>query len=150
MFKVVALLAVIMADTSTQSAKANVVLCLRENGETVHRFLDEHGFLDSAWKPKPTGDMLALPFSEQINGKEIERMLCSLFDFEVRIDCIELEQAEASNNPHAQLHRVVDSWLTSFDSSEEDTETLSKELPRKWQRLGNIVVLPETAFASKE
>jgi tRNA G37 N-methylase Trm5 len=77
-------------------------------------------------------------------------MLCSLFDFEVRIDCIELEQAEASNNPHAQLHRVVVSWLTYFESSEEDTETLSKELPRKWQRLGNIVVLPETAFASKE
>ena len=150
MFKVVTLYANIMADTFTQSAKANVVLCLRENGETVHRFLDEHDFLDSTWKPKPIGDMLALPFSEQVNGKEIERMLCSLFDFEIRIDCIELEQAEFSNNPHAQLERVVVSWLTSFESNGRSTEHLSKELPRKWQHLGDVVVLPETAFSSKE
>jgi len=150
MFKVVALLADTMADAFTQSAKANIVLCYRENGEKVHQFLKEHGFLDSTLKPKTTGDMLALPFIEQVDGKEIERMLCSAFDFEIRIDCIELEYAEISNNPHAQLRSAVTSWLTSFNSSEGENGNFLKELPRKWQHLGDVVVLPETAFMSKE
>ena len=139
-----------MADAFTQSATANVVLCLQKNGEIVHQFLDDHGFLDSTWKPKPTGDMLALPFNTQVNEKEMERLLCLLFDFEIRIDCIELERAEPSNNPHTKLRRVVVSWLTSFDSSGSDIEHLSKELPRKWQHLGDAVVLSEIAFTSQK
>ena len=139
-----------MADAFTLSATANVVLCLQKNGEIVHQFLDDHGFLDSTWKPKPTGDMLALPFNTQVNEKEMERLLCLLFDFEIRIDCIELERAEPSNNPHTKLRRVVVSWLTSFDSSGSDIEHLSKELPRKWQHLGDAVVLSEIAFTSQK
>ena len=150
MFKVVTLFADIMADTSNQSKKANVVLCLRENGEKVHRFLDRRGLLDSTRKPKPTGDFLALPFNDYANKKEVEHMLCSFFDFEIQFDCIELEQAEVSNNPHAQLHQAVLSWLTSFDSSGSDIEHLSKELPRKWQHLGDVVVLSEIAFTSRK
>jgi len=150
MFKVVTLFADIMADAFTLSATANVVLCLQKNGEIVHQFLDDHGFLDSTWKPKPTGDMLALPFNTQVNEKEMERLLCLLFDFEIRIDCIELERAEPSNNPHTKLRRVVVSWLTSFDSSGSDIEHLSKELPRKWLHLGDVVVLSEIAFTSQK
>jgi tRNA wybutosine-synthesizing protein 3 len=150
MFKVVALLAEMMADSFSQSVKANVVLCLRENGERVHRFLDDHGFLDSTWKPKPTGKMLALPFNQHVSGKEIEHMLGSFFDFEIQIDCIELERPAISNNPHAQLHRVIVSWLASFNTSGVGAEFFTKELPDKWQHLGDLVILPETAFVSKQ
>ena len=150
MFKVVALLADLMADTFTPSVKANVVLCLRENVERVHRFLDDHGLLDSIWKPKPIGKMLALPFNDQVSEKDVESMLCSSFDFEVRIDCIELERAEVSNNPHAQLYRTIDLWLNSFEINGIEAETFIQEIPQKWQHLGDLVILPENAFASKE
>lgn len=150
MFKVVALLADTMADSFTQSVKANVVLCLRENGERVHRFLADHGVLDTTWKPKPTGKMLALPFNQQVSGKEIEHMLSSFFDFEIQIDCIELERGALSNNPHAQLHRTIVSWLASFNTSEVIADSFTKELPDKWQHLGDLVILPETAFVSKQ
>jgi len=150
MFKVVALFADIMADTFTQSVKANVVLCLQEHGEHVHRFLSDHGFLDHTWKPKPTGKMLAFPFNDQVNKRNIESMLWSSFDFEVQIDTIELERAEFSNNPHAQLQRTIESWLTSLGTSEQEVETFIREIPQKWQHLGDLVVLPEIAFASKQ
>jgi len=150
MFKVVALLANLMADSFPPSEKANVVLCLRENGERVHRFLDDHGLLDSTWKPKPTGQMLALPFKNQVSGEDVESMLCSFFDFEIQIDCIELERAALSNNPHEQLHRTIVSWLASFNTNGLMAETFTQELPDKWQHLGDLVILPETAFVSKE
>ena len=150
MFKVVTLLPDSMADTFSHSPKLKVVLCLQENGEALHRILDEYGYLNHVWKPKPTDKMLALPFLNQVNQKEVENMLCSSLDFEIQFDCIELERAETSNNPHEQLLRVVVTWLSSFEISGRKAEQFTRVIPRKWQHLGDLVILPETAFASGE
>jgi tRNA wybutosine-synthesizing protein 3 len=147
MFKVVALIADIMSDSNFQSATTNVVLCIQENGERVHRFLQESGFLETTRKPKSIGKMLALPFNLQVNKKDLEEILQDTFDFEVQIDSIELEATETSNNPHARLLRAVVAWLSSQQMLEN--ENVLSNLPKKWQLLGDLVILPEAAFTSE-
>ena len=149
MFKVVALIADIMSDSNYQSATTNVVLCIQENGERVHRFLQENGLLETTRKPKSIGKMLALPFNLQVNKKDLEEILQDTFDFEVQIDSIELEATETSNNPHARLHRAVVAWLSSQQMLENESENMLSDLPKKWQLLGDLVILPEAAFISE-
>ena len=144
MFKVVALLAVFMADSNTPSVKANVLLCSREYGQLVYHFLEEHGLLESAWKPLPVGKMLALPFNSSRSEKYVRESVTSNFDFDIKIDCIQLERAEDSINPHARFLRAVEAWMPLGQESE--TEPLVSSLPKKWELLGDLVILPETAF----
>lgn len=148
MLKVITLLADIMADSNHLSANVNVVICFQEYGGRVHRFLQEYGLLETAWKPKSIGKSLALPFNEQMNKKEIEKALHLAFDFEIQIDCIELEKSETSNNPHARLNRAVIAWLSNRQILENESDKYLSDLPKKWQLLGDLVVLPETAFTS--
>lgn len=146
MFKVVALLADFMADSNTQLVKANVVLCLREHGQDLYLFLEERGLLENALNPQPIGEMLALPFNSIQSESNVREIISSNFDFEITIDSIPLEKSEDSMNPHARLLRTVKEWLSSFQ--EVEVQSLLSNLPKKWELLGDLVILPETAFES--
>lgn len=146
MFKVVALLADFMPDSNTQLVKANVVLCLREHGQDLYLFLEERGLLENALNPQPIGEMLALPFNSIQSESNVREIISSNFDFEITIDSIPLEKSEDSMNPHARLSRTVEEWLSSFQ--EMEVQSLLSNLPKKWELLGDLVILPETAFES--
>lgn len=146
MFKVVALLAEFMADSNTQLVKANVVLCSREHGQDLYLFLEEQGLLENALNPQLSGEMLALPFNSIQSESHVRKIISSNFDFEIIIDCIPLEKSEDSMNPHARLSRTVEEWLSSFQ--ERGDSSLLSNLPKKWELLGDLVILPETAFES--
>ena len=148
MFKVVALLAEFMADSNTQLVKANVVLCLREHGQELYLFLEEQGLLENALNPQPIGEMLALPFNSIQSESNVHKIISSNFDFEITIDSILLEKSEDSMNPHARLSRTVQEWLSSYQ--EMELQSLLSNLPKKWELLGDLVILPESAFESSE
>lgn len=146
MFKVVALLAECMADSNAQSFKANVLLCSREYGQDLYLFLQEQGLLESALNPQPVGEMLAIPFNSLLTESDVLEKASSNFGFEIRIDCIQLEKSEDSINPHARLSQTVEKWHSSYP--EMEVHSLLSNLPKKWELLGDLVILPETAFES--
>ncbi len=146
MFKVVALLAEFMADSNGQSVKANVLVCLREYGQDIYRFLQQYGWLETSLKPQLVGDLLAVPFNSSRAESHVLNEVRSSFDFEITIDCIELEKSEDSVNPHARLSRTVEEWLSSYQDLK--VRSLLSNLPKKWELLGDLVLLPETAFES--
>ena len=146
MFKVVALFAKFMADSIGQSVKANVLVCLREHGQDLYLFLQECGWLETTLKPQPVGEMLAVPFNTSQTESQVLNKVNSYFDFEITMDCIELEKSEDSVNPHARLSRTVEEWHSSYP--EMEVHSLLSNLPKKWELLGDLVILPETAFES--
>ena len=148
MFKVVALLAEFMADSNTQSVMANVLLCVRECGQELYLFLDEHELLDSSFNPQPFGELLAVPFKSLHSESHVLKMVQSHLEFEITADCVELERSADSMNPHARLSRTIEAWLSTFQ--EIEVQSLLAHLPKKWEVLGDLVVLPETAFESDE
>lgn len=137
-----------MADFNTQSVKANVLLCSRDYGQELYLFLQEHGWLETALKPQPVGQMLAIPFNSSQTESHVLAKVNSDLDFEITIDCIELEKSEDSINPHARLSRTVEEWISSFQDLE--VQSLLASLPKKWELLGDLVILRETAFESDE
>ena len=148
MFKVVALLAEFMADSNTQLVKANVVLCLREHGQELYLFLEEQGLLENALNPQPIGEMLALPFNSIQSESNVHKIISSNFGFEITIDRMLLRKSEDSMSPHARLSRTVQEWLSSYQ--EIEVQSLLSKLPKKWELLGDLVILPESAFESSE
>ena len=53
-----------------------------------------------------------------------------------------------SVNPHEQLKRSVEAWLAQNVTTNLRQTTL--ELPTKWERLGDLVILPGEAFHSAQ
>jgi tRNA wybutosine-synthesizing protein 3 len=53
-----------------------------------------------------------------------------------------------SVNPHEQLKRSVEAWCAHNATSNHRQTPL--ELPTKWERLGDLVILPEEAFHSAQ
>ncbi len=148
MFKVVALLASIMSDSKDLFVKAKVVLCLRRKGEAVYQLLEEKGMFDSTWKPQTVGEMLALPIRVDVQEKEIREILLSTLKLEIQFDEISLTRAALSKNPHDRLCRLVKSWLSQHIA--EPYDAYLPFIPQKWQLLGDLVVVPETAFISEQ
>tara|TARA_B100000459_G_scaffold147396_1_gene116977 strand:- start:4692 stop:5912 length:1221 start_codon:yes stop_codon:yes gene_type:complete len=147
MFKVVALLAEPMADSKTQLVSANVLLCLREFGQDLYMYLDEHELLETSLKPKQIGDLLAIPFKPLHFESQNINTVRDRLGFDISSDSIELERVADSLNPHARLSKVIETWLSTYPKV--DAQSLLSSLPRKWELLGDLVILPETAFESK-
>ena len=53
-----------------------------------------------------------------------------------------------SVNPHQQLKRTVEAWCDHIVTSNQHQTPL--ELPTKWERLGDLVILPQEAFHSAQ
>ena len=136
-----------MAGSFTQPVDANAVLCALENGEVLHLFLDEHTLLDSRFRPMREATQLALPLKGPLND-DIAALFSAL-PFSTELATRHFESSEPSNNPHAQLHRTIKTWLDTNADDEEKTALLT-QLPRKWERLGDAMVLPEQAFQTPQ
>ena len=136
-----------MSGSDSISASYNALACPLEKGETLHMLLDEHDLLDSGWRPMRREEALLLPLRPGLVQEQFK--VLEKLSFEVRFTQEEFEKAEPSNNPHASLQRGIERWLHAHFASEE-LGTLISQRPHKWERLGDLIVLPEQAFASPE
>ena len=101
------------------------------NVEVARRMLIELNALDRTFTPERVGDELALPIREEIvltNGT-----------FQHRIEEIEVRLAPPSIDPYNQLKEA----LTPMIGSNKD---LIQTIPKKWERLDDLVLFPKDAF----
>jgi tRNA wybutosine-synthesizing protein 3 len=137
------------------------IIVKKGHGEVVYHFLKQKKWLRSEKHPKEIGkDLLAIPINEICPLTEDE---ISIIIHEERID-IRIENVEIISNPpsvepHARLRQFITQWLQSnldivdtisHRSKEEMMRGLLSELPKKWEKLGDLILLPQTAFSSEK
>ena len=101
------------------------------SGEDVRQVLVEQGCLDRAFTPRRIGDELALPVHEGF--------LPDAIDFEHRLEQVEVEPAPPAIDPHSRLYN-------SIASLSGVSEAMLESIPKKWERLDDLILFPKNAF----
>ena len=137
------------------------IVVKKGHGEAVYHFLKQKKWLQSEKHPKEIGtDFLAIAINENCPSAEDE---ISIFIDEeiidIRIENVEIISNPPSVEPHARLYQFITQWLQSnldlvntisHQSKEEMMRGLLSELPKKWEKLGDLILLPQTAFGSEK
>lgn len=105
------------------------------DGETVRQSLIQSQALNQNFVPTRVGDDLALPIYPEHLREEMEAMY--------RTEHIDIKQTPASMNPHL---RMRDAILPMIQSN----EMLFQTVPKKWERLGDLILFPKEAFRGPE
>ena len=103
-------------------------------GEVARQVLIDLDILDRTYSPQRLGEELALPIRE---GVELTR-----FDFEHRFQRIEVVEAPPPIDPH---NRLLSAILPMLNSNEK----LMQSIPRRWERLDDLILFPKDAFQGK-
>ena len=101
------------------------------SGEDVRQILIDQDCLDRAFTPRRIGDELALPVHEGF--------LSDAIDFEHRLEQVDVEPAPPAIDPHSQLYNAIAS-LPGVG------EALLQSIPKKWERLDDLILFPKDAF----
>ncbi|MEC7168581.1 MAG: hypothetical protein VXW14_06300, partial [Candidatus Thermoplasmatota archaeon] len=100
-------------------------------GEEIRQVLVEQECLDRAFTPRRIGDELALPVHEEF--------LPDAIDIEHRLEQVDVEQTPPSIDPHSRLY-------TAIASLSGVSENLLQSIPKKWERLDDLILFPKDAF----
>ncbi|RZD41764.1 MAG: hypothetical protein CXT70_03945 [Methanobacteriota archaeon] len=133
----------------------------KRHGETVYHFLKQKKWLQSEKHPREIeNDLLAIPINEICPLTEDEiSIIIHEERIDIRIENIEMITNPPSVEPHARLHQFITQWLQSnldivdtipHRSKEEMMRGLLSELPKRWEKLGDLILLPQTAFSSEK
>jgi tRNA wybutosine-synthesizing protein 3 len=115
----------------------------RHKAEEVHAQLEKAGSLDRSWRPLVEGDRIIWPLIEGASvpvGTPGER-----------IDVAQgaWAQAPPPMDPHRHMHEAIAGWLREHhDGAASHHDALLNDLPQRWERLGDLVLLPSTSFDS--
>ena len=101
------------------------------SGEDVRQVLVEQGCLDRAFTPRRIGDELALPVHEGF--------LPDAIDMEHRLEQVDVEPAPPAIDPHSRLYN-------SIASLSGVSEAMLQSIPKKWERLDDLILFPKDAF----
>ena len=125
------------------AAPSSGVRVPRADAERVRALLDAAGCLDRAWRPLVDGEHLVWPVLQgvsppsDVDGERIE------------VASETWTPAPPPIDPHHRLREAVKRWLqTHAPSRAEEHEVLLSNLPQRWERLGDLVLLPGGAFSS--
>ena len=148
-----------VGDGSMQSSPSIVVT--KDHGEAIYLFLKEKNWLDTKKQPKDLENgFLAIPVNENCPSTEDEIVI---YDSNKRIE-IRIENTDTASNPpsvepHARLRASITKWLETSIVNEDILPLQSREIviiellseiPTKWEKLGDLILLPETAFSSEK
>ena len=137
------------------------IIVKRGHGEAAYHFLKQKKWLRSEKHPKEIGtDFLAIPVNESCPSTE-EKINIYVDEkrIDVRIENIEMSSTPPSVEPHARLHESITQWLQlnleindSFSPQSRVIlmDDLLSEIPKKWEKLGDLILLPQTAFCSEK
>ena len=148
-----------VGDGGMQSSPSIVVT--KDHGEVLYLFLKEKNWLDSKKQPKDLGnDFLAIPINANCPLAEDEIIIYANNQrIEINIQNIDTISSPPSVEPHARLRASITKWLETnlvsddfspLQSRERVIIELLSELPTKWEKLGNLILLPENAFSSEK
>ena len=105
------------------------------DGELARTSLLNLRILDHNFAPLRIGDELALPIHEDASFNKLE------FDF--RFEKIEVKLAPPPIDPHSRLNAAIESMT-------ESNEQLYQSIPKKWERLNDLILFPKDAFLGEE
>ena len=137
------------------------IVVTKGHGEAIYLFLKEKNWLDSEKQPKDLENgLLAIPINENCPSTADEIIIYDNDQrIELRIENIDTASSPASVEPHARLRASITKWLGTYlvndnfstlQSRERVIIELLSELPTKWEKLGDLILLPETAFSSEK
>ena len=137
-----------MSGSSDQAPVQVVVWTAKERASTLHAALKDLGwhypFAQSQVNNEGEVGFPCLqtePFStEELRALELKAT--DPFTFNLQ----SIEVTGRSVNPHEQLKRTVEAWCAQNATSNH--QPIGLQLPTKWERLGDLVILSEEAFNS--
>ena len=146
-----------VGDGGMQSSPSIVVT--KDHGEAIYLFLKEKNWLDTKKQPKDLENgFLAIPINENCPSTEDEIIIYDNSQrIEIRIENIDIISSPPSVEPHARLRASITKWLETYLVSDDFLSSKSRErvivellteIPTKWEKLGDLILLPETAFSS--
>ena len=149
-----------MVDGGSMQSSPSIVV-IKDHGEALYLFLKEKNWLDAKKQPKDLENgFLAISINKNCPLTEDEIII---YDNNQRIE-IKIENIDTTSNPpsvepHARLRASITKWLETYlvnddllspKSRERKVIKLLSELPTKWEKLGDLILLPETAFSSEK
>jgi len=149
-----------MVDGGSMQSSPSIVV-IKDHGEALYLFLKEKNWLDAKKQPKDLENgFLAISINKNCPLTEDEIII---YDNNQRIE-IKIENIDTTSNPpsvepHARLRASIKKWLETYlvnddllspKSRERKVIKLLSELPTKWEKLGDLILLPETAFSSEK
>ena len=105
------------------------------DGELARMSLLNLRILDHNYTPLRIGDELALPIYEDASLDQLE------FDF--RLENIDVKLAPPPIDPHSRLNTAIASII-------ESNEQLPQSIPKKWERLNDLILFPKDTFLGEE
>jgi len=113
----------------------------RPEAEAARILLEERGMLDRSWRPQVDDDHVSWPLTEAPQGPAPCGAWVVLSEAP--------EPAPPPIDPHTRLRKGIEAWLGD-GTTEEERERLLDDVPSKWERLGDLVLLPEGAFSGPD
>ncbi|MDE0954590.1 MAG: hypothetical protein OR994_07925 [Candidatus Poseidoniales archaeon] len=149
-----------MEDGGSMQSSPSIIVT-KDHGEAIYLFLKEKNWLDTKKQPKDLENgLLAIPINENCPPAEDEIIIYANNQrIEIRIENIDIISSPPSVEPHARLRTSITKWLETYlvnndflssKSRERMIIELLSELPTKWEKLGDLILLPETAFSSEK
>ena len=128
------------------------------HGEALYHLLKEKKWLNPKMQPKETANgFLAIPINEKCPITEVEiNAFLNRDAIGIRFENVILHSSPPSVKPHSRLQESITRWLEKNleigerESKAEVMAELMAEVPTKWERLGDLILLPQTAFESKQ
>jgi len=131
-------------------AKTMAVLVPLENSNQVKQLLISNNDYDNNFRPTVYSGLLGLPVKGDFNdSEEIISNLKTHLDIEISIEKCLLEQNYPKLSPAKNMKRNISRWLNDNEFIKHE-ESLLIHVPQKWELLGDLALLPSSAFNELE
>ena len=117
------------------------VKCRKEYSEQIRKLLGESEILDITKNPLVTKSEISWPTLSK-STDEISVVLSNA-DFDFTIEKVDYFQAPPPIDPHTNLRLALENW---FEKNSTDDFTMEKNIPSKWEKLGDIALLAKDSF----
>ena len=117
------------------------VKCKKEYSEQIRKMLGESKILDIRKNPLVTKTEISWPTLS--NSIDEITVVLSKADFDFTVEEVDYFQAPPPIDPHTKLRLVLENW---FENNSANNFTMEKNIPSKWEKLGNIALLAKDSF----
>ncbi|MGB0617719.1 MAG: class I SAM-dependent methyltransferase [Candidatus Poseidoniaceae archaeon] len=115
----------------------------RHEAEKVRDLLEAVGSLDRRWRPSVEGDRIIWPLLE---GATVPQ---GTLGERIAVAQDAWAPAPPPMDPHRRVHDAMTDWLREHhDDAASHHGALLNDLPQRWERLGDLVLLPSSSFGS--
>ncbi len=137
-----------MSDVDDSIEKIMVILVPLKKSDEIKSVLIEKEMYHHSFKPRRFSNNLALPIKDDYG--EIHDELCNLFpEFSSKLEITKkfLEKNNLFLSPANLMKEKIKFWL---QENNFQTDDLLDKIPKKWELLGNLVLLPSSSFMDEK